>query len=172
MTNCIARRYARALFELIEENASLHQPLVDLTEVARNDELSALLANPAIPASIKESVLLAVVTELPEELKRLLSILSSRNKLSLLARIGEQVEAMIQANAAAVDVELIVATRISAALRNKIAAALEGTIGKKLNFKVHQHKAIVGGFIVNIGDRRIDHSLYSRLNGMRMALTS
>ncbi|MDQ6950307.1 MAG: ATP synthase F1 subunit delta [Mariprofundales bacterium] len=164
----VARRYARAIFELIEEGATtLRQPLADLAEVAAMEDVATLLSNSTIPASVKKRILCATVTELPAELERLLTILTGRNKLTLLVLIGQQVDTMLQANASTVDVELIVATRITAALRNRIAVALEGTVGKALNIEVHQHKSIIGGFIVNVGDRRIDQSVRSRLNGLR-----
>ncbi len=168
----IARRYARALFELIDgENAALRQPLAVLTELASVNEVAEVLSSPDIPAAQKKALLTSVIKELPVELDRFLTILADRDKLTLIATIGIQVEEMIQSNAAEVDVELIVATRISAALRNKVETALETRIGKKLNIEVHQHKAIIGGFIINIGDRRIDHSVRTRLGAMRTTIT-
>ncbi|MDX8409473.1 MAG: ATP synthase F1 subunit delta [Mariprofundales bacterium] len=169
----IARRYARALFELIDDgDAALRQPLAALTQASELDEMADFLALSTIPAASKKALLTSIVKELPAELDRFLTILADRNKLTLIATIGNQIEEMIQANAAEVDVELIVATRIPAALRNKIAAALETRVGKKLNFEVRQHKAIIGGFVINIGDRRIDHSVRTRLGGLRAAIAN
>jgi len=169
----IARRYARALFELIDEGAAnLTTPLSQLAEVAAIDDVADLLASASIPAAVKQATLVKIVGDLPEELNRLLSILAERNKLSLLSTIGAQVIELMQANADAVDVELIAAFKLPAAARKKIAGALETVIGKKLNITTHQNKAIIGGFIVNIGDRRIDHSIRTRLGAMRTALAN
>ena len=167
----VARRYARALYELIAEGGEqLQAPLLQLAEAAKVDEVAALLEHTSVPASAKVKVLTAIVKELPAELGRLLDLLAARGKLSLLPEIGAQTTALLQADADAIDVELITAVKVPAAVRNKIAAALESVVGKKLKVTAHQNKAIIGGFIVNIGDRRIDHSIRTRLNGMRAAL--
>lgn len=167
----VARRYARALYELIAEGGEqLQAPLLQLAEAAKVDEVAALLERTSVPASAKVKVLTAIVKELPAELGRLLDLLAARGKLSLLPEIGAQTTALLQADADAIDVELITAVKVPAAVRNKIAAALESLVGKKLKVTAHQNKAIIGGFIVNIGDRRIDHSIRTRLNGMRAAL--
>ncbi len=167
----VARRYARALYELIAEGGEqLQAPLLQLAEAAKVDEVAALLERTSVPASAKVKVLTAIVKELPAELGRLLDLLAARGKLSLLPEIGAQTTALLQADADAIDVELITAVKVPAAVRNKIAAALESVVGKKLKVTAHQNKTIIGGFIVNIGDRRIDHSIRTRLNGMRAAL--
>ena len=167
----IARRYARALFDLISDGAdNLQTPLLQLAEAAGNTEVADLLASTSIPASVKVNTLAAIVKGLPPELDRLLNLLAERGKLTLLAEIGAQTTALIQANADAIDVELITAVKVPAAVRNKIATALESAVGKKLHVTAHQNKSIIGGFVVNIGDRRIDHSIRTRLNGMRAAL--
>jgi len=167
----VARRYARALHELIRDGAgALRAPMGQLAEVAAVPEVAALLTNSAVPAEAKRRVLCAIVKDLPQELQRLIDILAERGKLSLLPLIQSQLAAMAQSESDTVDVELIVATRLPAAVRNKITAAMESVVGRKLNVTTHQDKRIIGGFIVNIGDRRIDHSIRTRLNGMRTAL--
>jgi len=167
----IARRYARALFELIDDGADhLQAPLLQLSEAADINEVAAVLAAVSVPASRKHKMLSTIVKALPAELERLLAMLANREKLTLLPAIGAQLTEMMQANADAIDVELIAAIRLTAAVRNKIVAALEPVIGRKLNITTHQNKAIIGGFIVNIGDRRIDYSIRTRLNSMRAAL--
>ncbi|MDX8412992.1 MAG: ATP synthase F1 subunit delta [Mariprofundales bacterium] len=167
----IARRYARALFELINDGADhLQHPLQQLAEAANHHEVATLLATTSVPAEVKKGVLSTIVKDLPSEMDRLLTILADRNKLTLLPVIADQLKAMMQTCAEAVDVDLIAAIKLPAALRNKIAAVLEPVVGKKLNITTHQNKAIIGGFIVNIGDRRIDHSIRTRLNGMRTVL--
>jgi len=167
----IARRYARALFELVTDGADhLQVPLLQLAEAANHNEVADLLASTTVPSTVKIKVLSAIVQGLPAEMDRLLTILADRNKLTLLASIGSQFSEMMQSSAETIDVELIAAIKIPAALRNKIATSLESVVGRKLNITTHQHKAIIGGFIVNIGDRRIDHSIRTRLHGMRAAL--
>ncbi len=167
----VARRYARALYELITEGADhLAEPLQGLAEVTAVPEVRDVLAIGGLPSDVKVKIIREAAGKLPDELERLLSLLAERNKLALLPLIHEQVTEMIQSRAEAVDVELVIATRLPAAVRNKVVQALESVVGKKLNVTTHQNKEIIGGFIVNIGDRRIDHSIRTRINGMRAAL--
>lgn len=168
----IARRYARALHELIRDEGagSLRAPLHRLAEAASHPEVAPLLRDPALPAAAKRGVLEALVKRMPKELRRLIALLAGRDKLALLPEIDRQLSEMIQRDADTVEVELIAATRLPASLRERIAAALEPVVGRKLKISVRQDERIIGGFIVNIGDRRIDHSIRTRLHGMRAAL--
>ena len=161
----VSRRYARALFELVQEDAALGVELAALAVVASADEVAELLASPEYPAQVKQTVLLKAAGKLSEQAKRLVEMLCERNKSELLPEIHQLVEEMVRQAESEVDAAVIVATEIDEPLKQKLAAALEASIGKKVRLSYKTDKNILGGIIINIGDRKIDYSLRTKLNG-------
>jgi len=177
MSNCantaqVSRRYARALFELVQEDAALNDDLTALAATASADEVAELLSSPEYPAEVKQAVLLKAAGKLSKQAKRLVEMLCERNKSELLPEIQQMLEEMIRQAESEVDADVIVATEIDASLKQKLAAALETSIGKKVRLNYETDKDILGGMIINIGDRKIDYSLRTKLNGLRRALAS
>ena len=168
----VSRRYARALFELVQENTSLRGELAAIAAVASVDEVAEVLASPEYSAELKQGVLLKAAGKISQEATRLVSMLCERNKSELLPEINQLVEEMICQAESEVDAGVIVATEIDAALKEKLAAALEASTGKKVRLNYQTDKDILGGMIINIGDRKIDYSLRTKLNGLRRALAS
>lgn len=168
----VSRRYARALFELVQEQSSLRDELAAVAAVASADEAAEFLASPEYGAELKQNVLLKAAGKISQETSRLVSMLCERNKSELLPEIHLLVEEMICQAESEVDANVIVATEIDAALQQKLAAALEASTGKKVRMNYETDKSILGGMIINIGDRKIDYSLRTKLNGLRRALAS
>jgi len=168
----VSRRYARALFELVQEQPSLRDELASIAAVASTDEAADFLASPEYVAELKQSVLLKAAGQISQEASRLVSMLCERNKSELLPEIHMLLEEMICQAESEVDANVVVATAIDAELQQKLAAALESSTGKKVRLNYQTDKDILGGMIINIGDRKIDYSLRTKLNGLRRALAS
>ena len=134
----VSRRYARALFELVQESSSLREDLAAVAAVASVDEVAEFLASPEHPAELKQGVLLKAAGKISQEATRLVSMLCERNKSELLPEIHLLVEEMIRQSESEVDASVIVATKINKALQLKLATALEESTGKKvrLNYEV------------------------------------
>ncbi|MDQ6965174.1 MAG: F0F1 ATP synthase subunit delta, partial [Mariprofundales bacterium] len=71
----VARRYARALFDLIDRDGLEHlqTPLLKLAEAAAHKDVAELLHSTSYPRDIKVGVLSTIVKDLPAELSRLLT---------------------------------------------------------------------------------------------------
>lgn len=168
-TQQISRRYARALFEMIEEGAALEQGLQQLAAAVGVEGAEAFFTSPAIDASKKAEVLKRVVSE-PAELHRLVDLLSERNKLVLLTEITDMVAVMVRHSKAETVADVTVATPLKAAAQKKVTEALEKSLGKKVSLNVTEDPSILGGMVIRIGDRQIDYSLRTRLDAMRQAI--
>ncbi len=168
----VSRRYARALFELVQEGSSLRDDLAGVAAVASAGEMAEFLASPEYPAALKQGVLLKAAGKISQEVTRLVTILCERNKSELLPEIHLLVEEMIRQSESEVDADIVVATEINEALQQKLAAALEASTGKKVRLNYATDKNILGGMIITIGDRKIDYSLRTKLDGLRRVLAS
>jgi len=171
-TRSISRRYARALFELIQEGCKIQPSLGNAAQVASLSEVKALLSAPHIPSEVKGKVIGKVAGNLSKEVARLITILSARNKVELLPEINEILNEMIQQAGSEVEVEVTSATSLDAALKGKIVAALGRQVGGKVKMKTSLDPDIMGGLVVRVGDRQMDFSLRTRLEMLKREMIS
>jgi len=171
-TRSISRRYARALFELIQEGSAIQPFLGHAAQVVCLNDVVELLAAPRVTSEAKAGVIKKAVGKLSGEVEQLIKILCVRNKAELLPEINDIVNEMIRQAASKVEVDVISATQLDADLRQKITAVLGKAVGRKVKINAHVDSAILGGLVVRIGDRQMDYSLRTRLEGMRKALVS
>ena len=171
-TTKVSRRYSQALFELVQEGVKLRDDLAVVAEVAANAEVARLLQAPECPASVKQNVLLKASGKVQPEIERLVSMLCERGKSELLPEINALLEEMIRKAESEVDAEVVVAAEMDASLRERLAEALTASTGRKVRLSFTTDKSILGGMVVRLGDRKIDYSLRSRLDGLRRSLSA
>ncbi len=167
----IASRYAAALFELHQEGVDVAADLHKLAQVAQNEDAQALLMNAQYTAEDRAKIVAKAAAVEDERVLRLLVLLCSRNKSTLLPYIDEMLEAMIRESNAQVMIDVTVATDMDSVLTAKLKESISTGLGKKVDLNVTTDASIVGGLILNIGDRQIDHSVRGRLNGLKRALS-
>jgi F-type H+-transporting ATPase subunit delta len=168
----VSRRYARALFELSQEGVDLTAGLSTLAEVASVKEVQDFLDLPSCTPEQKVKVLKKAVGPISDELVRLVSMLCERGKASLLPEINELFEEMVREAEESVVATVIVAVKPNAETKKKIEAAVADVAGKKVQLDIVEDKELLGGMVVNIGDRQIDCSLRGKLEGLRKAIAA
>jgi len=169
-TLAISRRYAQALFELIQDGSDLGEGLSKLAAVASVEEVRQTLVTPSIAAEVKIAILDKVCGGLSAELGRLLALLGSRNKLELLPEINAMVEQLIRDSESEISAVVTSAVKLTAKTQGEITAALAKQSGRKVRLETELDPSLLGGMIVHIGDRQIDYSLRSRLEAMRKTM--
>jgi len=168
----IARRYACALFELSQEGVDLSNELSTLAVIAENDDAKAFMINTQVSAQNRSEILCGIANAKSAETERLVTLLCQRNKASLLPQINETFQQMLREANATVMIDVTVAVEISGALKTQLEKVVSQGIGKNVELNVKTDRSIVGGLILNIGDRQIDHSVRGRLDGLRRALAA
>jgi len=168
----ISRRYATALFDLSQEGVDLSSGLSALAEVASVKEVQDFLDLPNATPEQKVKVLSKAVGSISDELARLVTLLCERGKVSLLPEINELFEEMVRAAKESVVATVVVAVKPDAETKKKIHAAVADVAGKKVQLDIVEDRELLGGMVVNIGDRQIDCSLRGKLEGLRKALAA
>jgi len=171
-TRPVSRRYARALFELEQEGVRLREPLAAVASVVVVPEVAGLLGKSGVPANRKAAVITRSAHNKSKEIERLVTMLCERNKAELLPEISELVEAMARQAASEIEADVVAAVKLDAAAKNSIAKALGKVVGRKVNLNVSQDAGIMGGLVVQIGDRQLDYSLRTRLQDLKRAMVS
>ena len=97
-------------------------------------------------------------------------LLVDKRRFALLPVIAEQYREMANAARGIVIADVTTAQPATDAQQKKIAAKLEAVTGKKVELRLHENKALLGGVVVKIGDRRIDGSVAGRLQALQKEL--
>ncbi len=172
-TTKISRRYATALFDLIQEGVDIQPALMEAASFAANDEAKAILESPLYPDEMKQAMLnQAISSSGKEEVSRLIGLLCSRGKAILLPEIASLVTEMLAKAESSVDVAITSAVDLDSDIQEALSKGLSSATGKKTRLVMDTDKSILGGIIIRIGDRRIDYSVKGRLDGLKKAIVS
>lgn len=168
MSEAVARRYAKALFEVASEQDCVDLIEKDLKQIsdtfAASPELQKLFIHPAIGAEQKKELAAKVFKGLNEYTSNLVCLLIDRHREAILHDIFGEYKAL--ANEAKGIAEAIVTTAFELTDRDKeqLLATFEPIIGKKMKIIEKVDSDILGGVIVQIGDRLYDGSLRTKLD--------
>lgn len=171
----VAGRYAQSLLELAEERNSTDailqdmEYLIDATNESR--DFNVFLNSPIINSTKKSSILDKVFENFQEISIGFIRLITKNRREMLLPLIAEEYIAKVKAMRGIVPVSITSATALDAAVKTTILAKLEkgfdGTI--ELNEKIDAD--LIGGFVVRMGDTRIDASVSNQLNELKQRLT-
>lgn len=169
----ISRRYAVALFELIQEGVDVRPALLEAAAFASDAEAEAILGSAAYPSTMKLNMLnQAISGPGAKEISRLVNILCERNKVVLLPEIACLVDEMIAESESSVDAQVTTVVELTAAVEKTLAESLTSAIGKAVNIIASKDASILGGMVIRVGDRKIDCSVRGRLDGLKKAIVS
>tara|TARA_B100000508_G_scaffold141097_1_gene147042 strand:+ start:144033 stop:144566 length:534 start_codon:yes stop_codon:yes gene_type:complete len=171
----VAGRYAQSLLELSEEKKAIDAVLADmnaLIDVANeNRDFTAFLNNPIIKSDKKSAVLDKVFPSFQELTKKFVHLLTKNRREMLLPLIAEEYIAKVKAVRGIVPVTLTSAhkldDKVKQSILDKLNKAVKGEI--ELNEKIDED--LIGGFVVRMGDTRIDASVAHQLNELKQRLT-
>ena len=171
----VAKRYAKALFELAEEQKVLDKVYGDLLAVAKtvkdSDELQTLLVNPLVNERDKLKVLDRIFSKGFHKLTRtFLDLLADKRRLSVVQEIVDKFHRMMLAHNNQVEVQLISAIDLERPVVEKISKQIQQIVGKEVLVHKRIEPSIIGGFVVKVEDIVIDNSIRSQLNRLREQL--
>jgi len=161
----VANRYAKALFTLAVEQGNLdlvHQDM-ELIRGLNHPEFSRMLASPVINSDAKSKTFDAVFGGKISPLSQAFFNLVFRKGRSLsLKEIGESFDDMYLDHQGFVKAELTTATPVSEELKQVIKEKLEALpqlSGKRVILTERLDPAIIGGYVLQVGDQSLDASI-------------
>jgi len=168
----ISRRYAVALFELAQEGVSFMPALEQASAAMLCADAEAVLTSTVYSEDVKIAIFDKILNGVAnrEEVMRLIALLISRGKISLLPEILSELEALMSQAGSSVDAEIVSAVPLNARSLLALSKQLGSQIGKKVTLLAHEDPSLLGGFVIRIGDRKIDCSVKSKLDGMKRAI--
>jgi F-type H+-transporting ATPase subunit delta len=171
----VAKRYAKALFEIAQEQNRIAEVEAELKAVVsvlnQNDDFAKLLKHPGIGAESKKALLKNIFeSQLSEMTFNTLLLLIERGREDLLESLVSYFvkitsEALGQAQAT-----VYTPVELSGAELSNIAAKFSALTGKQIRVEPVLDKSLLGGIRVRIGDRLYDGSLSGKLERLKKTL--
>ena len=172
-----AKRYARALFDVaLHQNADLDRTGQELEAFASlmssNPALTAVISNPAIPASKKRAMVDAMLAASPvsDQVARTLQLLADRDRLPLVPQLARAYGERLMDHRQIVRAEVTTAVPLEGDRAEAIAAALGAATGRKVIVEQKVDKAILGGVVARVGSIVYDGSVARQLEKMKESL--
>jgi F-type H+-transporting ATPase subunit delta len=170
----LARPYARAAFRAARESGTLGEWSAHLdfsAEVAQRPEVMALVDHPRLSAAGKVRLFMPEgLPQLGSPYGNFLALLAERGRLRLLPEIRRQFERLRAEAEGRIQGRLRSAHPLEAREIAEIAAALGRRLARRVELEAAVDPALIGGFVVELGDRVIDASLRGRLERLRRSL--
>jgi F-type H+-transporting ATPase subunit delta len=172
----VAKRYARALFEVAKERgiiSQVQQELKAVVEVVKaNADFRNLLNHPNIDASAKADFLNNVfANKLSEPVFGTLHLLVKKGRQNLLNVVYSDFVTIANEKTGQALAVVTSAFALSQEEQAHIAAEFGKITGKTIQVETVTNKALIGGIQVRIGDRLYDGSLAGKLDRMKKSLS-
>ncbi|CAG8956900.1 hypothetical protein HYFRA_00012355 [Hymenoscyphus fraxineus] len=175
--------YASALYTAAVKSASLDstaRAIQTLHEVYEKDaKLADTLGAPTLTLEDKSAVIAELQKRLgghkDETVKNFLEALAENNRLAILKGVCEQFSVLMSASRGEVELTVTSATQLDHRTLSRLETAVAKSQyvgqGKKLKVTNKVNPDILGGLVVEIGDRTIDLSVSSKMAKMNKLLT-
>jgi len=166
-----ASRYARAIFELASEDGKIEQwsrELALIREVLDDPAARAIVANPSVSVDTRLKAVEAL--DLPGIGPRglnLMRLLVAARRAGRIDEIVEHFEVLADEAAGRVRASVTTAIPLSEADRDKLAGDLSRQLEKDVRLVAQVDPAILGGLVLQVGDRLTDASLAGQLDQLR-----
>ena len=173
----LATKYARAIFEIAQEENKLDEYDKDLNLVRADvfsiPEAVTFFKNPLVPHQAKKDLLIkAVKGEVSETVMNFLMLLVDKNRIGIFNEIYEIFTNLKNDAQGILVADVTTAFPLTKAQESKIGMKLAAVTHKRIQIRRHEDKNILGGVIVRIGDKRIDGSAAGRLQALKSSLST
>ena len=173
----VAARYAKSLLGLAQEQGSLATLKQDMdllaNTMAGSRDLRLLLRNPIVKHDKKLSILTAIFQgKVSDLLLRFFQIVTSKNREATLEHIGAEFLRQYNALMGVQVAEVTSAAPLSPAARAEVEKLVKQQTGlTQISLTEQVDAALIGGFVLRIGDQQIDNSVRGGLRRLRTSLT-
>ncbi|GEN34441.1 MULTISPECIES: F0F1 ATP synthase subunit delta [Aneurinibacillus] len=166
--SAVAKRYARALYEVASEQQAIDTTETELTQITdiikQSDELKMLLTHPKVTAQEKKEMVNDLFAgKVSETTLNFLNLLLERGREDELNDIAKHFVNLSNEERGYADATVITAKPLTEAEVQKVAEQFGQKVNKKLRVKAKVDPSIIGGIIVRIGDRLYDGSIKGKL---------
>ena len=172
----ISVRYARALFQTAQEQGCENAVYDGLTRFAHNyllaiAQFNEVLADPIVAQEEKVKLLeMAVGDPLHDTLKQFITFVAEQKREDKMFLIAMKYMEMYREKHHILSTQVTTATQLPEETYDKIKAFVKQTFDADAELVVHIDPSLIGGFILDIENSRMDASVVGQLNALKNRL--
>jgi len=175
------RRYAEAAFEIAERDATIETWRRDLDAAAEalggldagdDNDLMAVLANPALPLDERRAVAERVFGGLSKPARNLVLLMVQRGRIEQLPRVAAEFRRLDEGRQGIVNATATSAAPLTDTEIRALTARLEQMTGGRIALTTQVDESLLGGIVVRVGSQLIDGSVRGRLERLRNQLAT
>jgi len=164
----VARVYAESLLALAEEKGmgdEIREELEGLVALQdRDPELAAFFTSPLVEEGARRDTVESSFRSRTSDLVvDTLQVMNAKGRLGLLPALAVAYGAALDELRGRVDVSVVSAVELSVGSRQQLLDTLERGTQREVRLTETVDPEILGGFVVSLGDRKIDYSLAAEL---------
>ena len=164
------QRYAQAIFELAGERQQLLEWDSELrlaADVLADDEFASFLRHAEVPAERKTAAINAVLSETHPLVRNLVCLLVARGGVDAMRDVQEGYTRLLDEQLGRQRALVTSAVPLEDNELERISNFVAGMVGTEVVITAQVDESVLGGLIVQIGDRLLDGSAASSLDRMR-----
>lgn len=172
----VARPYAKAAFTYAQEQGKLEQWsnwLATARQTVLSEAFAAYERSPGVQTQQLVDLIASVCEDsLDPHSRGFLELLAENDRVDYLPEIAKRFEELKAEAQNVADVEVVSATQLDDAQRERLAGALRTRLRRDVRLHCTVDPSLIGGAVVRAGDMLIDGSLASRLERLETELTT
>jgi F-type H+-transporting ATPase subunit delta len=171
----VAKRYSKALFELLSEKDQLESGYTELEELRRifqdNPQLSTMLSDASLQVAEREALLQPLLKQASPYIKNLIQMAYDYGRMENLVDIIDAFQKLYDDAHDTVYAEVTTAVALTAEQKSQIETVYAKRVGaKKVILRSKVDPAVIGGVIIKAADTVLDGSLRTKINRLRQQL--
>lgn len=175
MAQLIAKRYAKALFDIALENHRIdefeHQVHMVYQILDSEKEFMKILQHPQILMDEKIKMLEEIFSsKVSNELMGLLVLVIQKNRQDYILEILNTFLEEVKSYKGIVTATVVSAVPLTTEQINKITQKLISSLNKQIQIETQVDPSIIGGLKIRVGDRILDASIEGKLHSLKSQL--
>ena len=169
------KRYAQAIFELAREHDQLDQWEGDLdfvNGVLQDEDFRALLGHADVPIGDKMKAIEAVMEQIHPLVRNMVNLLVTKGLVNVAGELRAGYLELLDEHRGRQRVEVTSAVPLEPAELDRITKFVSELVRKEVVVSTQVDESILGGLVIQIGDRLLDGSTRSRLDSLRNRMHS
>ena len=167
------QRYAQAIFDLALENNEVEQWGQDLevvSEAFQDSDFAALMKHADMSAADKRAATGSVLAGVNTMVRNLVDLLVSKSSVDSIPGVYTSYTELLDQHLGRQRVEVTTAIALDEAEANRITSFVSELVRREVVLTTKVDESILGGLVIQIGDRLLDGSTKARLDGLKNRL--
>ncbi|QIM69442.1 MULTISPECIES: F0F1 ATP synthase subunit delta [Basfia] len=168
----IARPYAKAAFDFAVEQSATDKSAVEkwtemlgfAAQVADNEQIRDFFANTFSVQKAADAMVSICGEQLDQYGQNLIRLMAENKRLTVLPAVFDEFQRYVEEHNATAEVQVISAQPLNATQEQKIAAAMEKRLARKVKLNCSVDNSLLAGVIIRTDDFVIDGSSRGQLN--------